>query len=82
MSHQDPPIPPAYWDNARWAYQHAADLHRRYEGKWIAVANGQVVAAGADPVAVRRRAARETGRTTAEVYVNYMESAGAIYGAC
>ena len=81
MNREDAPTPPAYFQNADWAYAHATELHRKYEGKWVAVSDGGVVTTGYDPVGVRQRAARETGRTTAEVYVQFMASAGTIYGA-
>jgi hypothetical protein len=72
--------PKAYRQNALWAEGHATEIHSKYEGKWVAVADRQVVAVGDDPVRVRELAARRTGHTTGAVFVEYIESAGAIYG--
>jgi hypothetical protein len=73
-------IPQSYWENERWAVEHASEIYDQYEDVWIAIANQQVVAVGSDPVGVRETAARKTGRTTAEVFVTFAESPCAIYG--
>lgn len=73
-------IPQAYWDNSRWAAEHATELHKQYENVWVAVADQQVVVSGSDPVRVREIAARKTGQSTAEIAVKFIESAGAVYG--
>lgn len=80
MKSTESPIPRAYWENARWAREHATELHEQYEGQWVAIADQQVIAAGSNPIDVRKRAARLTDHSTAEVFVQFMESAGTIYG--
>ena len=45
-----PTIPQAYWDNSRWAAEHATALHKQYENVWVAIADQQVVASGLNPV--------------------------------
>jgi hypothetical protein len=73
-------IPQSYWENSRWAAEHATELHKQYENVWVAIADQQVVASGPDPVRVREIAARKTGRSTVEIAVEFIESAGAVYG--
>jgi len=80
MKSREASTPRAYWENARWAREHATELHEQYEGHWVAIADQQVVLVGSNPIGVRERAARQTGHSTAEVFVQFMESAGAIYG--
>ena len=41
-----PKLPKRYWDDIEWARKHLSELHRKYEGKWVAVVNKKVVAAG------------------------------------
>jgi hypothetical protein len=79
MSEKDS-IPPAYFENERWACEHSTALHEQYEGRWVAIANQQVVAAGPS-ARVRELAARQTGRPTAEVFVRFVDSPFTIYGA-
>ncbi len=43
MKSTELPIPRAYWENARWAREHASELHEQYEGQWIAMVNQQVI---------------------------------------
>jgi len=80
MMKENESIPQSYWENERWATEHASELFDPYEDVWVAIANQQIVAVGSDPIRVRETAARKTGRTTAEVYVTFVESPFAIYG--
>jgi ribulose 1,5-bisphosphate synthetase/thiazole synthase len=73
-------IPQGYWDNSRWAREHSTELHERYKDVWVAIADKQVVVVGADPVSIRKIAARKTGRSTAEIAVKFIESGVTIYG--
>jgi hypothetical protein len=72
-------VPPAYFENERWACEHSTDLHKQYEGRWVAIANQQVVAVGPS-ARVRELAARRIGRPTAEVFVRFVDSPFTIYG--
>jgi hypothetical protein len=74
------PTPRAYWDNGNWMRQHLTELHQQYEGKWVAIADRQVVAVGMNPRRVEDIAVRRTGHSPAEIYMKYLEPAGAIYG--
>jgi hypothetical protein len=69
----------AYRGDMRWAREHFAELHDRYENQWIAVVDQQVVAAGSNLGRVEDVAARKTGRKTEEIYVEFIESRSAIY---
>lgn len=53
-------IPQSYWDNSRWAAEHATELHKQYENVWVAIVDQQAVASGPNPVRVREIAARKT----------------------
>ncbi len=74
-------IPKAYWENSKWAREHAIELYQQYEDVWIAIADKQVMAVGSDPVGVRKTAARKTGRLTCEIFVEFIESELTIYEA-
>ena len=75
-------IPQAYWENARWAREHATELYQQHnKDVWIAIANQQVVAIGRDPISVRKTAARKMGLSTAEIFVEFIESGIRVYGA-
>ena len=51
------PLPSAeYLANSRWIQDHLDELVRQYPDQWIAVAGGQVLAAGPDLGQVRRQA--------------------------
>jgi hypothetical protein len=80
MSKSATPALSGWWQGAHWAHDHLEELYEKYEGDWVAIVDGQVIASGGDPVAIRQRAARRTGRTTEDVYVTFLESADAIYG--
>jgi len=73
-------IPQAYWDNSRWAREHSTELHELYRDVWVAIADKQVVAIGADPVSVRKIGARKTRRSAAEIAVKFIESGLTICG--
>ena len=70
-----------WWEDAKWADNHASQILAKYEGDWIAVVGGRVVTSGGDPVSVREQASRATGKTAEEVYVEFVDSADTIYGA-
>ena len=75
-------IPQAYWENSRWAREHATELYQQYnKDVWIAIADQHVVAVGTDPISVRKIAARKTRRPTAEIFVEFIESGIRVYGA-
>ncbi|MBI3922412.1 MAG: hypothetical protein HY318_13405 [Armatimonadetes bacterium] len=73
-------IPPSYRADMRWAREHSAELHGQYEDLWVAIVDQTVVAAGLHLGRVEQRAARKTGRKPEEIYVEFVESASAIYG--
>ena len=75
-------IPQAYWENSQWAREHATELYQQYnKDVWIAIADKQVVAVGKDPISVRKTAARKIGLSTAEIFVEFIESRITLYGA-
>ena len=76
---QNEAIPQAYFENERWACDHSAEIDERYEGRWVAIADRQVVASGSS-ARVREAAAHKTGRPTSEVFVRFVDSPFAIYG--
>jgi hypothetical protein len=60
-----PPVPPIdlrYCKDMDWAYANYADLERAYPNQWVAVVDGQVVAAGTDLGQVKSKAAQVTDR--------------------
>jgi len=54
-----------------WLSEHPAELQRRYAGQWLAVVDGEIVAAGMDGEAVYRRARRE--RPDAEIVIEVVD---------
>jgi hypothetical protein len=63
----------------RWIAEHRAGL-QRYEGMWIAVSNGQVVAFGKDPDEVEASARQKTGKSEYQIPLVYIENTACIYG--
>jgi len=54
------------------------EFYDKYENKWIAIVNKQVVAYGNDPLKVKKKAAQKTGKSYNEIPIKFIESAGAI----
>ena len=69
-----------WWQGVAWARDHLEELYEKYEGDWVAIVDGRVVAFGGDPMAIRKKAARQTGRTMEDVYVKFLERVDALYG--
>ena len=53
---------------------------QRYEGMWIAVYDGQVVAFGEDPDEVEALALQKTGKNEYQIPLVYIENTACIYG--
>ncbi|MBI3920068.1 MAG: hypothetical protein HY318_01525 [Armatimonadetes bacterium] len=70
-------IPEYYWDASDWVGQHSIDLQREFPDHWIAVFDGQVVAAGKDLGEVRDEAEQETG--VEDFYVEFIEGKPRFY---
>jgi DUF1009 family protein len=73
-------VPASYMADLEWALEHIRQLHARYENQWVAVVDGRVVAADADPGTAQARAARQTGRQPDSIYMQYVEDGAAVYG--
>lgn len=63
----------------RWIAEHRAEL-QRYEGMWVAVSDGQVVAFGEDPDQVEALAQQKTGKSEYQIPLVYIENTACIYG--
>jgi hypothetical protein len=70
----------AYRAAWQWAAEHVGELHERYEERWVAIADGQVIAAGPNPRRVEAEARRKTGHLREDIYIRFVESSTAIYG--
>lgn len=57
------PYPPSqrYWEDSRWAHEHASEIAERYPDQWVAVTGQQVVAAGEDGAEVEGIAMEKVG---------------------
>ena len=55
------PPPRRYWEDSRWAHEHAEEIAERYPNQWVAVTGQQVVAAGQDGAEVERIAMEKAG---------------------
>lgn len=62
-----------------WIRSHRADLHRQYQGQWIAVYLDKVVASGRGYVSVEKEAIRITGAPQTKIPLVYMEDPHCIY---
>lgn len=61
-----------------WIAEHRAGL-QKYEGMWIAVSDGQVVAFGEDPDEVEALAQQKTGKNEYQIPLVYIENTACIY---
>ncbi len=63
MKTQDIPLPSPgpreYWDDSKWANEHATEIAQQYPNQWVAVADKTVVAAGIDGAEVERMATKK-----------------------
>ena len=55
------PTPARYYEDQRWTADHWMELVERYPDRWIAVFDGEVIAAGKDGEQVMREAREKTG---------------------
>jgi len=62
-----------------WIQSHRADLHKKYEGKWIAVYIDKVIAAGKSFGSVEEKAIKATGIPQAKIPLVFMEDLHCIY---
>jgi len=62
-----------------WIEEHRKDLHKQYQGKWIAVYDNKVVAVGKKISAVEKKAEQKTNHPFREIPVVYMEDSHCIY---
>ena len=51
----------------------------KYEGKWIAVYNKQVIASGKNGAQVEKRALQKIGYDVPDLYVCFLESSTCVY---
>lgn len=57
-----PPLDPRYVRDMDWGHEHYSLLAKAYPNQWVAIVDGQVVAAGTDLGEVESVAARVTDR--------------------
>ena len=69
--------PKDFWEDARWAEEHYAELQRQYQDKWVAIVNKKVVSYGENRGEVKKRAMELTGKKY--IPLIYVESGAAIY---
>jgi hypothetical protein len=69
--------PKRYWEDEKWAFEHYAELVKKYPDKWVAVINKKVVSAGIDIQKIEKIARKKTGKTLFPVI--FIESSSAIY---
>ena len=72
------PIPKSYWQDQQWAFDHYAELVKRYEDRWVAVVNRQVVAASKSSVKAEDQA-RAKKRRQLPIAVVYVETGRHVY---
>ncbi len=72
-----PKLPERYWEDIEWSRSHLSELHRKYEGKWVAIVNKKVVAAGKNLAWVRAKAMRLT--KVKHVPVRFVERGAVVY---
>jgi hypothetical protein len=56
-----PPTPKHYYEDQKWISEHMRELREQYLNQWIAVFNGEVIAAGRVLAEVERVAHEKTG---------------------
>lgn len=79
ITRTSPQLSKEYCAARRWATEHIGELHQRYEGQWVAISDGRIVAAGLNPRRVEAEALRKTGRLRRDLYIRFVESSTAIY---
>lgn len=62
-----------------WIQSHRADLHKEYQGKWIAVCIDKVIASGKGFATVGKKATEITGLPQTKIPLVYMEDPHCIY---
>jgi hypothetical protein len=55
-------IPPRFWEDEDWAYEHYAHLLNLYPNKWVAVVNKKVVAVSDGSGKILEEARAKTGQ--------------------
>jgi hypothetical protein len=73
-------VPKTYWDDKDWIHAHTTELSYEYPDRWIAVADGKVVAAGKSLAKVEREAAKITGLKIRQISVFFIPGVDTIYG--
>lgn len=73
-------IPPPYRADMRWAREHSAELHERFQDQWVAVVDQKVVASAPALGEAKTLASERTGKNPRDVYVEFIDSPFAIYG--
>ena len=72
------PIPKSFWQDEKWAFDHYPELLKRYEDRWVAVVNRQVVAASKSSVKAEEQAKAKTGRQS-PIAVVFVENGRHVY---
>lgn len=62
-----------------WIQSHRADLHKKYQGQWVAVYIDRVVASGKSFGSVEQKAIQLTGVQQTKIPLIYMEDPHCIY---
>lgn len=70
-------IPNEFWEDAKWAETHMAELQDKYLGKWVAVVDKKVAGVADDPGIAERAAKERTGKKY--IPLIFVESGEALY---
>jgi phage gp37-like protein len=73
-------VPAWYWEDVRWAGEHASELHDKYRNRWVAIVNKEVVAASRSLGQATRLAVKKTGRKAEDIFVEFVDSGLSVYG--
>jgi hypothetical protein len=63
MKLQEDSIPPEYWEDRDWAWDHYAEFVKEYPDQWIAVCHKEVVAHGESIDEIEKIAREKTKMT-------------------
>ncbi len=68
-----------YYEDVDWKDARLTELTEQYPNQWIAVVNGQVIAAGRSLTRVKREASKKTGKEERQISVFYIVGDDVIY---
>lgn len=68
-----------FLDGINWIQLHRIELHREFQGRWIAVYHNKVVASGKTIDSVEKKALENTGASPRKIPLVFMEDPHCIY---